>query len=373
MKAWEYYSRMMLADEAHDFLLLCDDGEWKLWEWSTRSYPSWHRNRFAVTKDATKTPEKGSTQEPGTESDDADTGGQSPAGDDNDNDAEGQSPTGDNNDNDGNPEEQSPAGNSNNNNDAGEQSPANGDNDNEDEPGDSTTQGTTPSSNASTTDTHTTPSSVMIDPFAPVPERSTPTSTNGAGSSSNTSDPPLPSGPSSTNSTTSSEANPLNNATGTEDTSTPGRAAASTLNPLRVTLRLGPAKNPTSDAARTATDDDPSRDNHTQLLPSKTTANDASAKTKGKKRSADGNPSTSSKKQKRADAMAEPTNSNSIRNICMRQWNGTQPGGQGLLRNFDSYFKTLSEVDKKSFRATQVAARKVKTAANRATGTTNGD
>ncbi|KAH9161064.1 hypothetical protein EDB89DRAFT_1914109 [Lactarius sanguifluus] len=181
------------------------------------------------------------------------------------------------------------------------------------------------------------------------------------GSSSNTSDPPPPSGPSSTNSTTSSEANPLNNATGTEDMPTPGRAAASTLNPPRVTLRLGPAKNPTSDAARTATNNNPSCDNHTH------------AKTKGKKRSADGNPSMSSKKQKRADAMAEPTNSNSIRNICMRQWNGTQPGGQGLLCNFDSYFKTLSEVDKKSFRAAQVAARKVKTAANRATGTTNGD
>ncbi|KAH9166624.1 hypothetical protein EDB89DRAFT_1910546 [Lactarius sanguifluus] len=215
------------------------------------------------------------------------------------------------------------------------------------EPGDSTTQGTTPSSNAS----------------CPVPERSTPTSTNGVPfgtglvkSSSNTSDPPPPSGLSSTNSTTSSEVNPLNNATGTEDTSTPGRAAASTLNPPRVTLRLGPAKNPTSDAAHTATDDDPSHDNHTQLLPSKTTANDASAKTKGKKRSADGNPSTSSKKQKRADAMAEPTDSNSIRNICMCQWNGTQPGRQGLLRNFDSYFKTLSEVDKKSFHATQVTA-----------------
>ncbi|KAH9007894.1 hypothetical protein EDB85DRAFT_2165131 [Lactarius pseudohatsudake] len=55
MKAWEYFSRMMLTDEAHDFLLLCDDGEWKLWEWSTRSYPSWHCNRFTVLKDATKT------------------------------------------------------------------------------------------------------------------------------------------------------------------------------------------------------------------------------------------------------------------------------------------------------------------------------
>ena len=46
MGAWDYYSSMMLADEAFEFLLLCDDGEWKLREWSTRSYPSWHRNKF---------------------------------------------------------------------------------------------------------------------------------------------------------------------------------------------------------------------------------------------------------------------------------------------------------------------------------------
>ena len=46
MRAWEYYSSTMLADEAFEFLLFCDDGEWKLREWSTRSYPSWYRNKF---------------------------------------------------------------------------------------------------------------------------------------------------------------------------------------------------------------------------------------------------------------------------------------------------------------------------------------
>ena len=50
MLAWEYYSLTMLTDEVLNFLLLCDDGKWKLREWSTRSYPSWHRNR--LTKDA---------------------------------------------------------------------------------------------------------------------------------------------------------------------------------------------------------------------------------------------------------------------------------------------------------------------------------
>ena len=39
MQAWEYYSSTMLVDEAFEFLLFCDDGEWKLREWSTRSYP----------------------------------------------------------------------------------------------------------------------------------------------------------------------------------------------------------------------------------------------------------------------------------------------------------------------------------------------
>lgn len=46
MKAWEYFASMILSDKTFDFLLLCEDGEWKLREWSTRSYPSWHRNRF---------------------------------------------------------------------------------------------------------------------------------------------------------------------------------------------------------------------------------------------------------------------------------------------------------------------------------------
>ena len=57
MRAWEYYSSTMLTDKAHDFLLLCDDGKWKLREWSTRSYPSWHHNRF--NKDTDKELKKG--------------------------------------------------------------------------------------------------------------------------------------------------------------------------------------------------------------------------------------------------------------------------------------------------------------------------
>ena len=32
----------------------------------------------------------------------------------------------------------------------------------------------------------------------------------------------------------------------------------------------------------------------------------------------------------------------SCRNICMRHWNEAQPGGQGLLTEFELYFKSLS-------------------------------
>ncbi|KAI9435316.1 hypothetical protein H4582DRAFT_2059572 [Lactarius indigo] len=158
----------------------------------------------------------------------------------------------------------------------------------------------------------------------------------------------------------------------------PGSAATTTSNLPRVRLTLGRANNPTSDAVRIATDSDTGRnDCNTQSLPSEETADNTTSRTKGKKRTTESDASTaSSKRQKKADAMAEPTGGNSIKNICMRQWNATQPGGQGLLREFDSYFKTLSEADKELFkkelRAAQVAARKVKTAAKKGTGVTNG-
>ncbi|KAI9430190.1 hypothetical protein H4582DRAFT_2064075 [Lactarius indigo] len=321
MKAWEWYSRMMLADKAHDFLLLCDDREWKLWEWSTRSYPSWHHNRFAVAKeDATQTPKIGSTQELGTESDDANIEGPSHTGEQSN--VEEQSPARDNNDNDSDAEEQSPAGDSNNNNNTRELSPADGNSDVEGEPGYSGTQGASPSSNTSAYH------SIVGGPNNPPP----PTETNSS-----------------------------NNAPDAEDMPAPGSAVTTTSNLPRVRLTLGRANNLTSNMS----------------LPSEETANNTTSRTKGKKRTTKSDTSTaSSKRQKKADAMAEPTGGNSIKNICMRQWNATQPSGQGLLREFDSYFKTLSEANKEPFkkelRSTQVAARKVKTAAKKGTGITNG-
>ena len=84
--------------------------------------------------------------------------------------------------------------------------------------------------------------------------------------------------------------------------------------------------------------------------------------TESNKRKSDADPPTSSgKRQKKADTLAQPTSANSVRyahshctshadhysrNICMRHWKGTQPGGQGFLCDFESHFKTLSEADK---------------------------
>ncbi|KAH8978325.1 hypothetical protein EDB86DRAFT_2994571 [Lactarius hatsudake] len=89
-----------------------------------------------------------------------------------------------------------------------------------------------------------------------------------------------------------------------------------------------------------------------------------------KKRKAEGRTAAAtSKKQKTATTLAEPTGTITIKNICMRQWNEQQPGGQGLATDFDAYFKGLSDADKERFktemRVAQAAARKAKTAAKK--------
>ncbi|KAF8266304.1 hypothetical protein EI94DRAFT_1701843 [Lactarius quietus] len=58
-------------------------------------------------------------------------------------------------------------------------------------------------------------------------------------------------------------------------------------------------------------------------------------------------PSASSKKPKLSTAtLATPSDTNSIKNICMQRWNELQPGGQGLADDFDLYFKMLTEANK---------------------------
>ncbi|KAH8978600.1 hypothetical protein EDB86DRAFT_902600 [Lactarius hatsudake] len=39
--AWDFYARTLLNDPKLEFLLLCDDTEWKLRLWSTKAYSCW--------------------------------------------------------------------------------------------------------------------------------------------------------------------------------------------------------------------------------------------------------------------------------------------------------------------------------------------
>ncbi|KAH8992894.1 hypothetical protein EDB83DRAFT_2325246 [Lactarius deliciosus] len=57
-------------------------------------------------------------------------------------------------------------------------------------------------------------------------------------------------------------------------------------------------------------------------------------------------PLAPTKKQKSSGAPAIPTQTNSIRNICMWHWNQLQPGGQGTATHFNAYYKALSDAEK---------------------------
>ncbi|KAI9445310.1 hypothetical protein H4582DRAFT_908008 [Lactarius indigo] len=48
--AWDFYARIMLNDPEFFFLQLCDDGQWKLKEWSNSAYSSWYDNRQKKAK-----------------------------------------------------------------------------------------------------------------------------------------------------------------------------------------------------------------------------------------------------------------------------------------------------------------------------------
>ncbi|KAH9165643.1 hypothetical protein EDB89DRAFT_2076594 [Lactarius sanguifluus] len=61
-------------------------------------------------------------------------------------------------------------------------------------------------------------------------------------------------------------------------------------------------------------------------------------------------PVAPTKKQKSSGAPAIPTQTNSIRNICMQHWNQLQPGGQGTAAHFDTYYKALSDAEKEPFK-----------------------
>ncbi len=44
-EAWEFIARSVLPNPKLEFLLYCDDGQWKLKEWCKQNYSSWTRNQ----------------------------------------------------------------------------------------------------------------------------------------------------------------------------------------------------------------------------------------------------------------------------------------------------------------------------------------
>ena len=53
--AWEFFSRMVLANPNHAFLRWCSDRQWKLREWATQNYSSWAFN-MGLRQKKTKKP-----------------------------------------------------------------------------------------------------------------------------------------------------------------------------------------------------------------------------------------------------------------------------------------------------------------------------
>ncbi|KAI9435026.1 hypothetical protein BJY52DRAFT_1197793 [Lactarius psammicola] len=381
-KAWDYFSRTILADHTHEFLLLCDDGEWKLREWSTKSYPSWYRNKHLPPKTEKNTTDsdKGQTNEdnskllealqnpelirmasedspeygngdpdPKEKSSDEDRSDM-PGLDDTDNDDDDPDANSGGDDDDlsaEDTEQQADSGN----NDTGYEtnSPTAG-------PLDSPT----PSNRFQSTGTHTPSPSVLLDPFAPV--SATPTTS--------VIHPPCTVNEGSTgNSTTSATATGLRIKLNIRATRKPPSDATD-----KPTHTPGPA---THEATMTEAD----RINHDDELcprigtPSTNAHADETRATTSKKRKHQNTPAATAKKLKTSNAMAIPTEGNSVRNICMRSWNERQPGGQGPLSEFDNYFKSLTDAQKEPFkkeqRTAQATARKAKVAAKKANSVPN--
>jgi hypothetical protein len=53
-EAWDFYARSVLNDPGLEFLLYCDDMQWKLREWSIQNYSSWTFNRGLRPRKADK-------------------------------------------------------------------------------------------------------------------------------------------------------------------------------------------------------------------------------------------------------------------------------------------------------------------------------
>ncbi|KAH9172275.1 hypothetical protein EDB89DRAFT_2069930 [Lactarius sanguifluus] len=372
-RAWDYFSQMILADKAHEFLLLCDDGEWKLREWSTKSYPSWYRNRHLPPKteastDSANLNDKQALDDPklirmnspdnsqDEDDDDPSTGERHSEDSDND-DLDEHTKSVDDPDSDAEGGSNDPeAGDS-------DQHVQNGDNDagtKEDGP----TTGEMQSTPRSTPTPPMVPSigirtsttSALVDPFALAPSNSVIPSVG-----------------------TSNAGDAVRSTNNTAPATTTG---------FRLKLKMGAPRKPSSDAVdkdtpipapathgtTTSNGTDPSRVSHNTGPPPDTPNSHVAAKI-GKKRKPEGSNTltTKNKRQKVSNELAIPAEGNSIRNICMHHWNEEQPGGQGSLSEFDVYFKSLTDADKEPFkkeqRVAQATARKAKKRANDVPGT----
>ncbi|KAH9171694.1 hypothetical protein EDB89DRAFT_1906825 [Lactarius sanguifluus] len=324
-RAWDYFSRMILADKAHEFLLLCDDGEWKLREWSTKSYPSWYRNRHLPPKTEASTDSANSDLDP--------------RSDEVENDKQAlddpklicmNSPDNSQDEDDDNPS-------------TGERHSEDSDNDDLDE---HTKSVDDPDSDAE---------GGSNDPEAGDSDQHVQNGDNDAGAKED--------GPT-TGGMQSTPAPPMVPCSCAIQLSRPFCGDQQRRRRSKVHKQYGPSYD-----NWILTQAQNGRVSHNTGPPPDTPNSHVAAKI-GKKRKPEGSntSTTKNKRQKVSNELAIPTEGNSIRNICMRHWNEEQPGGQGSLSEFDVYFKSLTDADKEPFkkeqRVAQATARKAKKRAN---------
>ncbi|KAI9436446.1 hypothetical protein H4582DRAFT_2078585 [Lactarius indigo] len=369
--AWDLYTCTMLTDPELDFLLLCNDVTWKLWEWSTQNYSSWAGNRGIRPKNA--------SQNTGKDEDTLDNPAlirmKSSDGMDDSNDSI-------------QPADRVSESNGIRNEEMTPESEVAGfleaDNKPEENPRPSTQLPQEPIQ------------SVIANPFAPTASSLSSGTQMGAVTTNQTPITPvsatLAQTPKDSANTTQTHTNipgealtavtPENQPVGTTShntaesiqhtgTTPPDRGSVTTTTdgtviPPRpqIILKL----NPLAKSTVTQENQDPA----TQLEPT-WTPGDGPSNTPNpilnRPSPAPVDAPIPNLRLETATALAEPTSMITIRNICMRQWNKKQLGGQGLAADFDAYYKGLSDADKEPFkketRTAQAATRRAKTASKK--------
>ncbi|KAH9165977.1 hypothetical protein EDB89DRAFT_1911011 [Lactarius sanguifluus] len=339
--ARDLYTRAMLTDPLFDFLLLCDDATWKLREWSIQNYPGWASNRGLRPKNTNQNADKNEdvlddpalVRMQSSDGTDDFNSGIEPADHVSENDNHGIEETtvpqpGDHPKENPGPSTRSPRG------------PIVP----EENPGPST-QSPTSEDAATTTQTHAVTNNILggASPASTVATAETHTGSDDPSRPTRTTPP------------------------GGSDPTTTTNGAIPPHRRIKFTLR--------SQANTTVAQGN--QDPVAPPVPSKPTQTTTTAMANvEKKRKAEGKTTAAtSKKQKTATALAEPTGT-----ITIKSWNEKQPGGQGLTADFDAYFKGLSDTDKEhaltqpnstlphtqqlktEMRVAQAAVRKAKTA-----------